>query len=370
MTVKEMGAGRLVHAKRQPLYLYACPALLTGDARIMAKATEGTTVVAFAIDEQIRWGCAKVNEHGLIRKSVCLGVGKDIEATKEKRGDIAPVRRLSERDRRKIFGCAGSQRIGVSVIGPVNVKEKTVSRVARKAWKPPPGSKPVLAFNEIFSSQGFDIGRIGVEVQNDATCAALAEWYFHNDYKEDDKGRAWRDTDRRLYVTFNDGVNCGLIHYNRSYFEFAHPEMGHTFPRLHPFDVFDPQKHSGCTSHRWCFEGIASGVSLRKRWGKEWESNAEAWRLQAYYAAQLVLDGMLAFSPDIIILGGYVVHKNPDFLPMVRHEFAALNAGYIDDERTRSLDRYIVAGHRRDEANILGALVLAAGNLRPRAVGD
>ena len=370
MTVKEMGAGRLVHAKRQPLYLYACPALLTGDARIMAKATEGTTVVAFAIDEQIRWGCAKVNEHGLDRNSVRLGVGEDIEATKEKEVISRRFAAYLKETAKNYPVVREAQRIGVSVIGPVNVREKTVSRVARKAWKPPPGSKSVLAFNEIFSSQGFDMGRIILEVQNDATCAALAEWYFHNDYKEDDRGRAWRDTDRRLYVTFNDGVNCGLIQCNRSYFNLAHPEMGHTFPRMHPFDLFDPKEHSGCNSHKWCFEGMASGVSLRMRWGKEWESNAEAWRLQAYYAAQLVLNGMLAFSPDIIILGGYVVHKNPDFLPMVRHEFAALNARYIDNERTRSLDRYIVAGHRGDEANILGALVLAAGNLRPRPVGD
>ncbi len=215
--------------------------------------------------------------------------------------------------------------------------------------------EPVMAFEEVFSQKKHKLAYEKLVVQNDATCAALAEWYFRANPLPKDLG-SW------VYITINAGINCSVFNVSRPLFQHRHrqPEMGHTLPALHPRDPFDPTKHSGCPTHDWCFEGLASGDAMQKRWGDDWDSDPLAWDLEAYYVALLTLSVMLGFRPDKIVLAGYVVHRNPEFLRLVRDKFDDLNAGYIQDDKVGDLERFISAAGRQDEwANVSGALVMA-----------
>jgi fructokinase len=310
------------------------------------------TIAAFAIDEHIRWASARVTDNDINWYSITFG--QEVEKTEP--GFIAEqVTEYVARVSKEHPDVRHAQGIGISMIGPVDVAKQEVRYVSRKDWKARKPGDPVIDFKKVFSRRTHELAYTDLVVQNDATCATLAEWFFRQDRRGDYS--LW------LYITINAGVNCGVVNVTRPLFQYRHPEMGHVFPAIHPNDPFDPEKHSGCPSHTWCFEGIASGDAMQKRWGDDWNSDERAWQLEAHYVAQLCLTAMLAFLPDRIGLGGYVVRKNPDFLPMVRAQFAALNKGYIQNDSVDNLATYISAGRFDDKVNALGALVLALGTI-------
>ena len=308
------------------------------------------TIAAFSVDEHIRWATARIDGRDIDRKSITFG--EEVEPTQD--GVIADqVSDFVAKISAKHPDIRQAQGIGVSVVGPVEVAKQQVQSVARKKWRARKPGSPVMELREIFSRRRHPLTYTGLAVQNDATCAAAAEWYFRDDPQPDD--------DLWVYITVNDGINCGA--YNniaRPLFRYRHPEIGHAFPRMAPDDPFNPKRHSGCPAHHFCFEAIASGVSMQKRWGNNWDADVRAWKLEAFYVAQLCLTGgMLAFRADKVLLGGYVIRRNPDFLVMVRDEFEKLNAGYIKDEKMHDLETYISAGQFDDKVNVLGGLVLA-----------
>ena len=321
-----------------------------------------TTIAAFSIDEHLRWATARIVGREIDPVSVTFG--QEVEPTEP--GVIAGqltdyVARISA----KYPDVRHAQGIGISMIGPVDVEAKEVKRVARKDWTPKIPGDPIIRFKNVFAAQKRGLANARLAVQNDATCGALAEWYFRENPRTEDLG-LW------VYITINEGVNCGVLNVSRPLFQYRHAEIGHVFPARHPKDPFDPEKHSSCPLHLWCFEGIASGASMRKRWGDDWSADPRAWNLEAFYVGQLCLTAMLGFRPDRLVLGGYVVHRNPEFLPMVRAAFAALNNGYIEDGKAENPATYISAGQFDDRVNVLGALVLAldAAVGGPRSVVD
>lgn len=316
-------------------------------------------IAAFAIDEHLRWATAEVTANTIRPGSMVAG--QEIEVTTD--GVIAnQVKDYIARMADAHPEIRHAARIGISTIGAVDLRTKQVWQVARKSWSPARPELPLLDFAALLprSARGTPTYN-DYAVQNDATCAALAESYFRAEDTAHDHD--W------LYITVGHGVNCGVVRFRRSLFRLAHPEMGHVFPRLHPVDPFIPELHSTCKRHGCCYEGMASGGSLEKRWGSDWTSNPKAWGLEAFYIAQLCLTGMLAFSPDRILLGGYVTRMNDRFVGMVRKEFAVLNAGYIQSAQTKSLREYIVPARFGDDASLRGALVLAAQAGEPGALG-
>jgi fructokinase len=138
-----------------------------------------------------------------------------------------------------------------------------------------------------------------------------------------------------------------------------HPEMGHV---LLPHETARDPFPGICPFHGDCFEGLASGPAIEKRWGQRAETlpaDHPAWELEAHYIA-LAMEGFIcAFSPQRIILGGGVPQQ-PQLLPLVRAETVALLGNYIQaNEILEHIESYIVPPGLGPRAGIAGALALA-----------
>jgi fructokinase len=142
-----------------------------------------------------------------------------------------------------------------------------------------------------------------------------------------------------------------------------HPEFGHMrIPHDRERDPFD----GTCPFHGDCFEGLASGGAMHRRWGAPPEQLREprAWELEAEYVALGLLNVICTLSPQRIVVGGGVM-KEPTLPPLVRRRVAELAAGYLAlPELGPEIGGYIVPPALGDRAGVLGAFELAR-----RAVG-
>ena len=162
-----------------------------------------------------------------------------------------------------------------------------------------------------------------------------------------------------LYVTVGTGIGGGLIINGRPIHGAMHPEIGHM---MIPYESGDPAPNGFCPYHRHCLEGLASGPSIEKRWGisaKILPQDHPGWKLEASYLACLCANAVLAYSPDIIILGGGVMHRN--FLyPSIRRKTIEMLNGYVPLSLLgNNLQNYIVAPELGDHCGIIGSCLLA-----------
>lgn len=165
-----------------------------------------------------------------------------------------------------------------------------------------------------------------------------------------------------LYITVGTGIGAGAVIGGKRLHGLSHPEMGHIFLRRHPKDKFE----GFCPYHKDCLEGLASGPSIKKRWGIKGEDLLEdhpAWELEIHYLAQALLQYILILSPEKIIMGGGVM-KQSHLFPSIHSEVKRLSKGFLTLPPS---EIYIVAPGLGDDSGILGALMLAkeinVGNL-------
>ncbi|WP_044913185.1 ROK family protein [Butyrivibrio sp. WCE2006] len=160
-----------------------------------------------------------------------------------------------------------------------------------------------------------------------------------------------------IYLTIGTGIGGGIMTNGKLLHGMLHPEAGHLrLPRLKN----DPGK-SVCPYHDNCFEGLASGPSIKARWGKTADlltDNNEVWEIEAEYIATALMDYAVILSPKKIILGGGVMHQEQLF-PMIRAKFKELVNGYIVTDEMNHLDDYIVPASLNDNQGIMGAVKLA-----------
>jgi fructokinase len=161
------------------------------------------------------------------------------------------------------------------------------------------------------------------------------------------------------YVTIGTGIGAGLACHGRLVHGTMHPEMGHLRVMRHPDDDFAGL----CPAHGDCWEGLASGPAMAKRWGKpahELPSDHRAWDIQAYYLAQGLWAVSTMLSPQVMILGGGVSQAE-GLREKVVQQLDRLNAGYLE-----SLDERVKLPTLQQHAGIIGALLLAS-QLDPNA---
>lgn len=166
-----------------------------------------------------------------------------------------------------------------------------------------------------------------------------------------------RNSRSGIYITIGTGVGVGVYMEGRLLHGMLHPEAGHILLQKHPKDTFE----GVCPYHPNCFEGLASGPAIEKRWGKkayELKDQPEVWELEAYYIAQGLVNYILTLSPHRIVLGGGVMHQEQLF-PLIRTKVGELLNGYIKTEQLADLDSYIVPSGLQDNQGILGCLQLA-----------
>lgn len=140
----------------------------------------------------------------------------------------------------------------------------------------------------------------------------------------------------------------------------VHPEMGHLLVPCEPDDV---EFKGFCAYHgARCWEGVASGPAMEKRWGQRAETLPEqhpAWDLEARYIASGLCTLVLVLSPDRLILGGGVMQAEHLF-PLVRKHLQKALGGYVQaDAVLTGIDQYVVPPKLGQHAGIAGAIALA-----------
>lgn len=232
--------------------------------------------------------------------------------------------------------------LGIGTFGPVDVDPNS-STYGYILDTPKPGWSMYPFLDEIHKSI-----QVPVIIDTDVNGAALGEAMW---------GIA-KDVDSCLYITIGTGVGAGFYSEGRLLHGLLHPEMGHILLRKHPEDSYKGK----CPFHGDCFEGLAAGPAIEERFGiKAYELGEDhlAWKLEAYYIAQALINYTMILSPNRIILGGGVM-KQKQLFPLIREEFIKLLGNYINKpELSTDIDKYIVYPGLGDHSGMYGSLALA-----------
>jgi fructokinase len=166
--------------------------------------------------------------------------------------------------------------------------------------------------------------------------------------------------DTAVYVTIGTGIGGGALLGGQLAHGLVHPEMGHL---LIPREPDDLEFAGDCPFHgARCWEGLASGPAMERRWGQRPETLPalhRAWDLEARYIASGLTTLVLVLSPERLVLGGGVMQVDALF-PLVRKYLMRSLGGYVqDDVLLRGMDQYVVPPLLGQRAGIAGALALA-----------
>ncbi len=160
-----------------------------------------------------------------------------------------------------------------------------------------------------------------------------------------------------IYLTIGTGVGGGIYIDGKLLHGMLHPEAGHVLIRKKSDDAYEGK----CPYHKTCLEGLAAGPAIEARWGQkavELKDRPEVWDLEADYIAQALVGYILTLSPEMIILGGGVMHQEQLF-PLIREKVTRMLGGYIQTEELADMEHYIVPASLHDDQGIMGCLELA-----------
>lgn len=160
-----------------------------------------------------------------------------------------------------------------------------------------------------------------------------------------------------VYLTVGTGIGGGAVVGGRLLGGVLHPEMGHLRIPRHPRDGFA----GVCPFHGDCWEGLACGPAVERRWGRrgeELEAGHPAHALEAWYLARGCWSLAAALAPQRIILGGGVL-AGEGLLEQVREEFARTAGGYLEGSGLDDPRSLIVPPGIDSEAGLWGAWLLA-----------
>jgi fructokinase len=195
--------------------------------------------------------------------------------------------------------------------------------------------------------------KLPVVLDTDVNAAAQGEYLWGNGI----------GMDPLAYYTIGTGIGLGLRVNQALLHGLTHPEGGHIILKRDP----NRDSFNGCCPyHGDCFEGLASGPAIEKRWGQRAESlppDHPAWDLEAYYLAQALCDTILMLSPQRIVLGGGVMQQTHLF-PLIRQKVLEMLQGYVKSSTILSdMEHYIVPARLGSQAGVLGSVALAINAL-------
>lgn len=244
------------------------------------------------------------------------------------------------------FSQKGVEALGIGCFGPIDPDPDSdtygyITSTPKLAWA---NYNMVGAFEKALNCPvGFD---------TDVNGSVLGEVTF---------GQA-KDKKCVVYVTIGTGVGAGIYIEGKLLHGMLHPEAGHVMIQKREGDSYKGK----CPYHKNCLEGHAAGPAIEERWGKkaiELKDNEAVWDLEAYYIAQALTGYVLTLSPDMIILGGGVMHQEQLF-PLIRNYVTEMLNGYIKTKELADMDHYIVPASLNDDQGIMGCLELARRAIR------
>jgi fructokinase len=233
--------------------------------------------------------------------------------------------------------------LGIASFGPIDLHQNSPT-YGFVTSTPKPGWKDF----DLLGHFSYEFA-VPTAFDTDTNGAAFGEYYWG----------AGKGLDDFIYLTIGTGIGGGAFVTGRTLHGLIHPEMGHI---LIPHDREKDPFPGGCPFHGDCFEGLASGPALEKRWGmpaKELPQDHPAWKLEAHYIAAGLHNLICSLSPQRLILGGGVMNK-PGLIEMVRSEVQESLRGYVQSAQiVRNIDTYIVSPALGDLAGVIGAIAMA-----------
>lgn len=220
----------------------------------------------------------------------------------------------------------GIDALGVGSFGPLDLNPDSptygyITSTPKLKWK----DYPLLP--ELLHGRN-----IPAAIDTDVNAAALAEL---------EMGAA-KGCRSAVYITVGTGIGGGVVVDGKTVHGLLHPEVGHMLLRPHPDD---PIPHGVCPYHDGCLEGLAAGPAIGARVqgdARDLPDDHPAFRIEAYYLAQMCQNLIVTVSPEKIILGGGVMQRESLF-PLVRQEALRLLGGYVQSDRLLNhTDEYIV----------------------------
>ena len=233
--------------------------------------------------------------------------------------------------------------LGVACFGPLDPRLDSAS-YGHILLTTKPGWSNTDVVGTLRSAFDFPIG-----FDTDVNGAALGEWTWG----------AAQGLDTFIYLTIGTGIGGGGMVNGKLMHGLLHPEMGHIMishdKERDPFE-------GACPFHQDCFEGLASGPAIEKRWAQKAETlppDHHAWELEAHYVALGLVNFITALSPQRIIIGGGVGGRE-ELLPLIRKNVQTILNGYVQSPSiTKDIDEYIVPPGLGGRSGILGAIALA-----------
>lgn len=191
---------------------------------------------------------------------------------------------------------------------------------------------------------------VPVALDTDVNAAAYGERYWIPEN---------RSLDPFVYVTVGTGIGVGVIANGIPLHGLMHTEAGHfRIPHDWQMDPFP----GICPYHGDCLEGLASGLSMTRRWGKrpeELSDSHDVWDLETDYLASAIANLIYAYSPQRIIVGGGV-SKHPGLHHALQCKVRHLINGYIElPLLTDRIDEYILPPALENRSGSLGAIAMA-----------
>ena len=224
--------------------------------------------------------------------------------------------------------------LGIASFGPIDLNKSSdkygyILRTPKEGWEN-------VSFVEPFKELGVPIG-----IDTDVNGAILGEVVY---------GSA-KGCESAIYITIGTGIGVGLYINGGLAHGLMHPEAGHILMTKHPEDKYD----GCCKFHKNCFEGLACGPSIQKRWGKpavELYNESIVWEIESYYIAQAVADYCLCYSPEKVVLWGGVMHQD-GLYDMIREKVADILNGYIPLPKD-----YIIPPSLGEDTGVIGAALI------------
>lgn len=224
---------------------------------------------------------------------------------------------------RDYFEEHGVDQVGIASFGPIDLISGIITTTPKPGW------------SNVNLKQYF--GRWPVYIDTDVNGACLGEV----------RHGAGRGYDSVVYGTIGTGIGFGV--YKNGTLLVA--EGGHQLIARH----HDDNVPSVCPYHNHCMEGLASGPAMEKHWRCKAEkiTDPRAWQLEAYYLGQGIVNIAMMYFPQVVILGGGVMHHE-GLIELVRQEAEKGINGYIHVPQ-------IVLPALGDDAGLIGAFELAEG---------
>lgn len=224
--------------------------------------------------------------------------------------------------------------LGIACFGPLDLNKSSkkygyITRTPKEGWED-------VNIIEPFKELG-----VPVELDTDVNGAIYGEVMLG----------AAKNCSSAIYITIGTGIGVGVYVNGALLHGLMHPESGHVLLTKHPED-----KYEGCCKfHNSCFEGLASGPSIMKRWGKpayELYGESKVWEIESYYIAQAIADYILCYSPEKIVLWGGVMHQN-SLYEMVGNKVKTILNDYVSVP-----EDYIIPPMLGEDTGVIGAALL------------